>query len=363
MEIHIAIIFLIFGLQKLKAEIINYRLPFVKAAALDGYKAETHQVTTDDGYILTMHRIPSAKNSSKINKYPVFMVPGMTAVSDCFILLGNASIAYTLVENGYDVWLTNPRGNKHSQKHVKYNAMEDKEYWNYTIHEMGHYDIASFVDYIRNVTKKDKISGMGHSQGTTLIFLLLSSRPDYNDKLNIFVALAPSVYLNDSLISVMKIVGKYSNFFDHMIREVLNIHFLPRSLFEGMETVCNSGPAFFSLCRALIAGFCDNLDYGVNLDRIYDFKIFNLAFSHMPSELCIKMVMHYFQMIDSGNFCKFDYGQLQNTQMYGSSTPPRYDIKKITIPVGLIFARHDLLIPLSVYYIKHIFAYYVIHHF
>ena len=41
-----------------------------------GYPAEAHTVTTEDGYILTMHRIPHGKNEQPDptkKKYPVFL--------------------------------------------------------------------------------------------------------------------------------------------------------------------------------------------------------------------------------------------------------------------------------------------------
>nr|CAD7603633.1 unnamed protein product [Timema genevievae] len=66
--------------------------------AKKGYPAETHTVTTEDGYILTLHRIPYGKS------------------------------AFILADAGYDVWLGNTRGNTYSKKHVSLKST-DKAYW------------------------------------------------------------------------------------------------------------------------------------------------------------------------------------------------------------------------------------------
>lgn len=56
----------------------------------EGYIAETHYVTTVDGYILAMHRIPYRKveYSRKALRPVVLLMPGMTATSNEFVILG-----------------------------------------------------------------------------------------------------------------------------------------------------------------------------------------------------------------------------------------------------------------------------------
>lgn len=49
---------------------------------------------------------------------------------------------------------------------------------------MGTYDFAADIDYILEQTNNTSINFIGHSQATTSLLVLLSMRPNYNDKLN-----------------------------------------------------------------------------------------------------------------------------------------------------------------------------------
>jgi lysosomal acid lipase/cholesteryl ester hydrolase len=54
-----------------------------------GYPVEIHNVTTADGYILTLHRIPySPKSPAAPNKPVVFLQHGILASSADWIILG-----------------------------------------------------------------------------------------------------------------------------------------------------------------------------------------------------------------------------------------------------------------------------------
>lgn len=56
---------------------------------------------------------------------------------------------------------------------------------------------------------------------------------------------------------------------------------------------------------------------------------------------------HYIQLTKSGKFQQYDYGE-ENVKHYNSSTPPEYDIRKVTAPIHLYHATADLLVPRSV---------------
>lgn len=131
----------------------------------EGYPVEEHEVVTDDGYILTLFRIPFGKKSPQTEKPrpPVLLAHALLESSNSYIALGpdnslgnksfefpNAQLkliykiiflakAYLLADAGYDVWLGNPRGTKPSRRHVrlKPTGWWQKEFWSFSFHELG----------------------------------------------------------------------------------------------------------------------------------------------------------------------------------------------------------------------------------
>ncbi|CAF4455388.1 unnamed protein product, partial [Rotaria magnacalcarata] len=74
------------------------------------------------------------------------------------------SLAYILVDAGYDVWLGNMRGNYYSRAHVKYNPDHDEAFWDFSWDDMARDDLPSMIYYILNVTQQTQIGYVGHSQ-------------------------------------------------------------------------------------------------------------------------------------------------------------------------------------------------------
>ena len=94
-----------------------------------GYPAEEHHVTTKDGYILSLQRIPRGKKGVPPNGGVVFMQHGLLSSSADFVMnLPESSLGFILADLGYDVWLGNSRGNTYSNKHVNM-SIHDPKFW------------------------------------------------------------------------------------------------------------------------------------------------------------------------------------------------------------------------------------------
>lgn len=103
---------------------------FQEMCATYGFQFEEHTVVTEDGYILTVWRIPGLVNepAPTTPKPSVLLQHGILDSANAWVMNYEAvSPAFVTARGGYDVWLGNSRGNTYSLGHV--NKMKDKEYW------------------------------------------------------------------------------------------------------------------------------------------------------------------------------------------------------------------------------------------
>lgn len=98
-----------------------------------------------------------------------------------------------MADAGFDVWLPNSRGvTPYSRKHVSKDPEDPNSgFWAFSFTEMGLYDHPAVIDYVLNQTGQTKVRYIGHSQGTSSLFVLLSLKPEYNEKISIASLMAP----------------------------------------------------------------------------------------------------------------------------------------------------------------------------
>lgn len=86
----------------------------------------------------------------------------------------------------------NNRGNKYSKKSTR-SSPSSNIFWDFSIDQFAFYDIPDSIDYILVTTRQTSLSYIGFSQGTAQAFAALSIHPTLNDKINVFIALAPAM--------------------------------------------------------------------------------------------------------------------------------------------------------------------------
>ena len=168
---------------------------------------QTHTVETEDGYILTLHRLWNAQ-ARKPNAKVVFLQHGLFSSSDWWVVTAEDSLAFQLANQGYDVWMGNNRGTKYSRKHRSLDADNKRhkaQYFDYSFFELGKFDVPAQIDYVLKSTGKQKLSYMGHSQGTSQMFTALTyDFGGVRSKVDSFVALAPVINVGHASNSMIK---------------------------------------------------------------------------------------------------------------------------------------------------------------
>ncbi|XP_073819698.1 lipase 3-like [Musca autumnalis] len=198
-----------------------------------GYPAETHEVVTKDGYKITAFRMPYSHKLQNQNEHRpiVLLLHGLFCSSDFWILNGpNDALSFNLVDAGYDVWILNSRGNTYGRKHIS-RSPEYSNFWRFSWHEIGYYDIAAQIDYAlaTNGQGQESVHFVAHSQGTSAFFVLMATRPEYNAKIKTAHTMAPIAYVTNTaekMVTIMAPVLGHQNVFAELFSDQ---EFLPHN--------------------------------------------------------------------------------------------------------------------------------------
>ena len=160
--------------------------------------------------------------------------------------------AFVAARSGYDVWLGNSRGNTYSLGNTELDPWKDgAKYWDFSWHEMGHFDLPATLDYMTTVTGVEKAAYVGHSQGTSQMFVGLADMEDYfKEKISVFVALAPVTMIPNTQTKLLRLAAKFYTELDDAAY-LFGIHSALNNTWYTSRSVslfCNSVPWF---CLAL----------------------------------------------------------------------------------------------------------------
>jgi pimeloyl-ACP methyl ester carboxylesterase len=315
-----------------------------------GYPCEEHKVTTKDGYILGVFRIPHGRNSSKLGR-PVLLQHGLLDAATTWVLnFPDQSLAFILADIGYDVWLGNIRGNRYSRAHVKYNPDHDEAFWDFSWDDMARDDLPSMVYYILNATQHTQIGYVGHSQGTLMAFAEFGNLSNaVQNNISFYAALAPIAQVGHQK-TPLKYLDTDSKELERYWHQLFGRNeFLPASNILTWLGKYACGEFFIDrlMCENMlfIVGGPDTKNLNISRIPVY--------VSHGPSGTSVKNMVHFMQCGRSDRFEAYDYGSPDKNQLhYNQTTPPIYSIRSMKVPTAVFWAGEDWLAdPVDVTYI------------
>jgi hypothetical protein len=302
-----------------------------------GYPVEIHNVITQDGFLLRLYRIPRGKNSEpkEKNRPPVFFQHGLFDSSDCWVCNKEEQCyPFRLVNRGYDVWMGNSRGNKHSKYHTKFSPTSF-EFWSFSFDEMAKYDLKATLDYISKVNRsEEKVIYIGHSTGNNILFSGLNNDINYfKSKIKLFIALAP---LTNLLNVDANLIHLFNNLeIDKFWKTIGKNEIFPESYQSMMTNIAlhKNMSFFFHNFINLIENNCQENN---------DPDALNTYFSHFPSGSSYKCFSHILQTIRKKSFSHYDYGLFANMELYKLPYPPDYEMEEINdIKIVIIVGKDD----------------------
>lgn len=323
---------------------------FIDICALFGYEAEEHIVQTGDGYLLGLHRLAYRKGEERmrvnqgagsVSKKVVYLHHGLLMSSEVWVALTDEQrcLPFQLVERGYDVWLGNNRGNKYAKKSVRFSPGSN-EFWDFSIDQFAFHDIPNSIEYILEVTGQPSLSYVGFSQGTAQAFATLAIHPLLNQKVDVFVALAPA----------MAPSGLRNRIVDSLMKASPDFLFL---LF-GRRSILSSTTMWQTILYPPI--YVRIIDTALSV--LFNWRCRNItrsqklaAYLHLYSFTSTKSVVHWFQIIRNKSFQFYDdeihapFSIVASERFY---KPVKYPTRNIKTPIVLLYGDSDSLVDIKV---------------
>ncbi|XP_006880459.1 PREDICTED: lipase member M [Elephantulus edwardii] len=303
-----------------------------------GYPYEEYEVTTDDGYILSLNRIPQGQGQIKrTGPRPVVLLQhGLLGDASNWISnLPNNSLGFILADAGCDVWMANSRGNMWSRKHKTLNVDQD-EFWAFSYDEMASLDLPAVINFILQKTNQEKIYYVGYSQGTTMGFIAFSTMPELAEKIKMNFALAPIATVKYTKSPVTKflllpdmmlkgLLGRKEFLYQYrMIRQLLP--YLCGQMI--IDQICSN-------IILLMGGFNVN---NMNMSRA------NVYVAHTFAGTSVQNILHWSQAMNSGELRAFDWGsETKNLEKSKQPTPIRYNVREMRVPTAMWTGGQDWL--------------------
>ena len=206
--------------------------------------------------------------------------------------------------------------------------------------QFAFHDIPDSIGYILATTSQPSLSYIGFSQGTAQAFATLSIHPTLNDKVSVFIALAPA----------MSPAGLRHRIVDALIKASPDVLFLA----FGRRSILSSATMWQSILYPPI--FVRLID--MSLAFLFNWGSKNIsahqklaAYPHLYSFTSTKSVVHWFQIIRNKSFQMYD-DDVQAPLSLGANERyykvAKFPTRNIKTPIVLVYGGSDSLVDINV---------------
>ncbi|KAI4240146.1 MAG: hypothetical protein L6R40_005278 [Gallowayella cf. fulva] len=235
--------------------------------------------------------------------------------------------------------LGNNRGNKYSKKSIR-SSPTSNAFWDFSMDQFAFHDIPDSIHYVLLTTSQPSLSYIGFSQGTAQAFATLSIHPTLNDKIDVFIALAPA----------MSPAGLRHKVVDALIKASPDVLFLA----FGRRSILSSATMWQAILYPPI--FVRLID--MSLAFLFNWGSKNIsahqklaAYPHLYSFTSTKSVVHWFQIIRNKSFQMYD-DDVQAPLSLGASERyykvAKFPTRNIKTPIVLVYGGSDSLVDINV---------------
>ncbi|CAI2369682.1 unnamed protein product [Moneuplotes crassus] len=328
---------ILFYLIHVEAQVDEYwNMGLGERAEALGFGYEEHQVTTEDGYILTLMRVLPGSQSAQLEvNQPILLSPPFMQSSESFDPLGSEdSPAFYLANEGKDVWLFNIRGSSFSREHVSLDPSTDDEYWDFYLDTIR-YDYMACIEFILDTTGFSIMPVFAMSFGGATFSISLALEPEFfSSRISVAVLAAPALNLGHTNTFMDAILGDYPFIFETLRRAGINV-------FRDDSPVINDLLYTASQFLQPVTQVFGSLVMGEDDPFLYDIDGLSFILARSDNGFGMRMMEHLFQSVQSADLTYFNYGPEANLEIYGTETPPEIPLENINVPIALMFAGSD----------------------
>lgn len=206
--------------------------------------------------------------------------------------------------------------------------------------EFAFHDIPNSINYILATTSAASLSYIGFSQGTAQAFATLAIHPTLNEKVDVFVALAPA----------MSPAGLSNGVVDALIKASPQVLYL----MFGRRSILNSATMWQSILYPPL--FVKVID--MSLLFLFGWYAKNIstsqklaAYPHLYSFTSTKSVVHWFQIIRTKSFQMYDddvHPPLSISTVSKYTKVAKFPTRNIKTPIVLVYGGSDSLVDIGV---------------